>query len=597
MINHTLKLFFEKVINFIKPRILRLIILGTIILLASSIIIIERNQSNTITHFSHQQILLRKIKIDLAKAYLNIVLSEDESLPYDFKQGLSLISQVETSLKRVILLQNEYSVRWYSFISTADYETHFSNFQSNIADFRNSVINNKIKIERDATYKITLHITYSNLERKTSEIEALIQGELNMILFKFERVYFYLMWVFVGLILLFSILLVFSINSRDKTREILRMNEQKYRLLFENNPLPMWVYDVQSLKYLTVNEAALNKYGYTREEFLSMTIKDIRPKEEIDRLIKSVKNHVEGVEFAGLWTHIKKDGSSIIVEIISHIIHIDGMKAKLVLANDVTERVKAEQDLVKSENELRKLNEELEHRVTERTSQLTAANNELEAFSYSVSHDLRAPLRGINGFSNILIEEHSHLLDERGKYLCSVIKESAQKMGQLIDDLLTFSRLSRKEIIKSNVDMKSLSNSIYHELTLDTDSSRIQFRVEDIPDCYCDPNMMRLVLSNLIGNAIKFSSKKEKAVISIYSDVNNHEVKYFVKDNGAGFDTKYQHKLFGVFQRLHNINEFEGNGVGLALVQRIIFKHGGDVMATSELNKGAVFGFTIPLHN
>lgn len=247
-----------------------------------------------------------------------------------------------------------------------------------------------------------------------------------------------------------------------------------------------------------------------------------------------------------------------------------------------------------AKKELSILNVELEKRVADRTSQLEAANSELEAFSYSVSHDLRAPLRGISGFTNILIEEYSTKFDSEGVRLCGIIRENAQKMGQLIDDLLSFSRLSRKELQKSVIDTKTMVNSLYYEITTEEERKEIRFNVEDIPQCYGDTTLMRQVFVNLLSNAIKYSAKKDYREITVYSETKDDHMFYYIRDNGAGFDMRYYGKLFGVFQRLHGVNEFEGTGVGLAIVQRIVHRHGGEVGATGEVGSGATFWFSLP---
>ncbi|MEW6703058.1 MAG: PAS domain S-box protein [Bacteroidota bacterium] len=238
---------------------------------------------------------------------------------------------------------------------------------------------------------------------------------------------------------------------------------------------------------------------------------------------------------------------------------------------------------------------ELEARVSERTTQLQAANKELEAFAYSVSHDLRTPLRAIDGFTRILLEDYNSVLDDEGKRVCSVIRESSHRMGQLIDDLLVFSRLSRSEMRLSQIDMETLVHSIYLELTNETMRERIDFLPGEIYNATGDITMIKQVWTNLISNAIKFSSHRTRAVISITSNRENNRVIYCIKDNGAGFDMKYIKKLFEVFQRLHSAKDFEGTGVGLAIVKRVLLRHGGDVWAEGEVDKGAAFYFSLPL--
>lgn len=226
--------------------------------------------------------------------------------------------------------------------------------------------------------------------------------------------------------------------------------------------------------------------------------------------------------------------------------------------------------------------------------QLQAANKELEAFSYSISHDLRAPLRAIDGFTRILIEEHASKLNKEGKRLGSIIQDNAKNMGQLIDDLLSFSRLGRTSLIYSKIDMKKIVNAIYHEATIALERKRIKFTVAKLPNVEGDPTMMHQVWMNLISNAVKFSSNRKQAVISVTCQEEENKLTYCIKDNGAGFDMKYVDKLFGVFQRLHSKKEFKGTGVGLALVQRIILRHGGKVWAEGNVDKGATFYFSLP---
>jgi light-regulated signal transduction histidine kinase (bacteriophytochrome) len=247
-----------------------------------------------------------------------------------------------------------------------------------------------------------------------------------------------------------------------------------------------------------------------------------------------------------------------------------------------------------AEAQVRRLNEKLENRVIERTRQLEAANKELEAFAYSVSHDLRAPLRAIDGYSQILVEDYEGLLDAEGLRFCSVIRDEAKRMSTLIDDLLTFSRLSRSDMQLHTIDMRSFVCSIFSEITTPEDRARIDFRVGALETAAGDQNLLHQVWLNLLSNAVKFSSRQVMARIEVGSQVNQAETVYFIHDNGVGFDMKYAEKLFGVFQRLHSEREFPGTGVGLAIVQRIIHRHGGRVWADSQPGQGATFYFALP---
>jgi PAS domain S-box-containing protein len=266
---------------------------------------------------------------------------------------------------------------------------------------------------------------------------------------------------------------------------------------------------------------------------------------------------------------------------------LDHIVGVAVFARDTTARRRAEE-------ELRILNAELDERVAERTAQLEESNKELDAFSYSVSHDLRAPLRAIDGFTRILVDEYASDLDAEGKRLCSVIRENTGKMSRLIDELLGFARLGRAALNPTEIDMQTMATSVYFELTTADSRACIDFQVDALPTVVADPTLIRQVWTNLLSNAIKFSSKRERVAISVSAKQSEGDGVYVVSDNGAGFDMQYRDKLFGVFQRLHNSREFDGTGVGLALVQRIVRRHGGRVWAEGEVDRGASFCFALP---
>jgi two-component system, cell cycle sensor histidine kinase and response regulator CckA len=265
----------------------------------------------------------------------------------------------------------------------------------------------------------------------------------------------------------------------------------------------------------------------------------------------------------------------------------DGSPLVLELGIDITEWKRAEE-------EVHQLNEELEQRVRSRTAQLEAANQELESFSYSVSHDLRGPLRAIDGFSRILLKDYANRLDVEGQRLLEVIRANTRDMGQLIDDLLAFSRLGRREVQAADLDMGALVRNVVRELQDTLGDRTVQWDLKPLPGSRADQALIRQVWVNLLDNALKFTRPRESACIEVGCRSTADEEVYYVKDNGVGFDIQYAPKLFGVFQRLHRYEEFEGTGVGLALVQRIVQRHGGRVWAEGQIDGGATFYFSLP---
>jgi light-regulated signal transduction histidine kinase (bacteriophytochrome) len=257
-----------------------------------------------------------------------------------------------------------------------------------------------------------------------------------------------------------------------------------------------------------------------------------------------------------------------------------------VIVLSITERERAVE-------EIRQLNAELEQRVLNRTAELTASNKDLETFSYSVSHDLRAPLRHIDGFSKLLLERYREQLDAKGQHYLEEVRLGTRNMGVLVDELLAISRVSRQEPQLQVAGLDSLFENARIELMKEVGNRKIEWRIASLPFVECDPDLMRQAIVNLLSNAVKYTRPRERAVIEVGQMQQGNETVVYVRDNGVGFSMKYADKLFGVFQRLHRSEDFEGTGVGLATVQRIITKHGGRVWAEAELNKGATFFFTL----
>jgi PAS domain S-box-containing protein len=623
--------------------------------------------------------------------------------------------------------------------------------------------------------------------------------------------------------------LVEAEERRARAEASLAQSEERYRKLFEENPAPMWVFDVETLRFLDVNEAAMQLYGYSKEELLARTLRDIRPPEDIPSLEADVRVARTGIRSSGPWHHLRKDGRELLVEIVTYDVAFEGRAARLTLAKDVTERVKTEERIraffdsgmvgahfadvrgivfaandeflrivgydradleggrlswidltppewlavdteriaeakergictpyekeyvrkdgtrvpvlvgyalvgekredsvafvldqtarkeaeaslgattrlleavvtgspapivtldrdgvvtswnpaaeavfgwsaeevigrpppvappelepqiramvaevlsgtpvtgrevrperkdgrlvdvvvaaaplsdgkgtvtgvaavfvdvsarVRAEEEVRRLNAELEERVARRTEELLSKSRELEAFAYSISHDLRAPLRAIDGFSRMIEEEQAARLDEEGRRLLGVVRNNARRMGQLIDDLLVFSRAGRQDLRRSRVETGALVRSVLTEILPEAQRERSDVKVGDLPPAQADPALLRQVFVNLLSNAVKFTSTRPRRRLEVSGRREAGRVIYEVTDNGVGFDMRYAGKLFGVFQRLHG-REFEGTGVGLALVERIVARHGGTVVARGEVDQGATFTISLP---
>ena len=336
------------------------------------------------------------------------------------------------------------------------------------------------------------------------------------------------------------------------------------------------------------NAGAERVFGYAPHEMIGSPITRLIPsdrqKEEL-QIINRVKSGESVEHFDTL--RMAKDGH--LIDISVTVSPIRDKTGKIVgaskVARDITERKQAEK-------EIHELNTRLEERVAERTAELEVANKELEAFSYSVSHDLRAPLRAVDGFSQAVLEDYGSQLPPEGRRDLLTIREGAQRMGTLIDDLLAFSRLSRAPLNKQSVNTDKLVRTVLEDLNSELQGRQIDIQIGDLPSCQGDPALLKQVWTNLLSNAVKYTRHRNPAVIEIGCKA-EQENTYFVRDNGAGFNMKYVHKLFGVFQRLHRADQFEGTGVGLAIVQRVVHRHGGRVWAEAALDQGATFKFTL----
>lgn len=491
-----------------------------------------------------------------------------------------------------------------------------------------------------------------------------------------------------------------DVSEQVASEARVRESEARYRQLFALTPLPMYLRDEDSLKFLEFNDACLALYGYSREEMQSLSLIDIQTPENRDRYLRALNRPVGAVERRQK-KHVRKSGEIFDVEIYSYPTTLGGRKVRLVLVRDMTDQVRMERllrdneerlraiadnvpaviaffddvrqlqycniafdrwfgsdrsdkaryaeplrplleralrgedvvneivldtlsgkrvvrltliphrvedgtivgvhlmgydltDIRHAESEVRHLNAELERRVEQRTRALAAANRELESFSYSVSHDLRAPLRTIDGFSQILLDEYAMKLDEAGRGYLERVRAGSQRMAKLIDDLLELARVTRRDLQLRDCDLSALAREILSDLSQGDPSRKIRVEVAAGMVVAADSGLLRIALENLLRNAWKFTGRKADAFIEVGCSGEGSEKTYFVRDNGVGFDMAYSDKLFGAFQRLHSESEFEGTGIGLALVQRVIRRHGGSVWVEAAPGAGACFYFTLP---
>ncbi|MCD4692633.1 MAG: PAS domain S-box protein, partial [Calditrichales bacterium] len=416
-----------------------------------------------------------------------------------------------------------------------------------------------------------------------------------------------------------------DISERKKAEEMLRESDQKYlEAIIKTSHDGIFVID----SYGNIefgNDATFKSLGWQQDELIGKPFIKVIDPDVHDYVLKRWDEVQRGKGRAYEADIVRKNGERRSLLVSHRHMDIGDQRKYCVVIKDVTDRKRAEKDLQKyrshleelvedrtselkaaneqlkreiterkrAEKALKKTHDELEIRVRERTAEITAVNNELESFAYSVSHDLRAPLRAIDGFSKILLEENSDVLNKKGQRYLQRIRAGAQRMAHLIDDLLNLSRIGRKPIDKKTIKPKIIAEDVFKSLKEEYKSGKVEFTAHKCPTAFADPGLMQIVFTNLLSNALKFTKNKQDAKIEVGYKIKNKQKVFFVKDNGVGFDMKYADKLFSPFQRLHRVEDYEGSGIGLAIVQRIIHKHDGWINVESKPDSGTTFYFSL----
>jgi len=381
-----------------------------------------------------------------------------------------------------------------------------------------------------------------------------------------------------------------EIIKRTKAEHALSQSNVFLNSLVENIPNMIFVKDAKELRFVRFNKAGEDLLGYSKQDLIGKNDYDFFPKEEADFFIakdRAVLTNGNLVDIPEEPIHTRLHGVRTLHTMKIPIVDDQGRPEYLLgISEDITARKEADQEI-----------QRLNHELMTYTAQLEVTNRELESFSYTVSHDLRAPLRAIDGFARMLEEDYAKQISETGRRWLTVIRDNSRRMGKLIDDLLGFSRLGRKPLEAVELDMTAIVREVKEEMGESAFSPRVEVRISSLGKARADRSLIKQVWANLLSNAVKYSGPQSEPLVEVFQLERDGETIYGVRDNGVGFDMRYYEKLFGVFERLHSDQEFSGTGVGLAIVQRIVVRHGGRVWAESKLNEGATFYFTLGKKN
>ncbi|MBT31519.1 MAG: hypothetical protein CMO01_17840 [Thalassobius sp.] len=378
-------------------------------------------------------------------------------------------------------------------------------------------------------------------------------------------------------------------NSIDLLKDFQQIDEggDIFKQMFKYSIIPTIIHDME-MTIINANDSAVREFGYSREDFLKKKIFDLHIESELDHSAE-VLNQMQVENKLSVETSFKrKDGSVFIAEATPCKFMLGNKPVIHVFIQDITERKMAMK-------KIHQFNNELEDQVAKRTKELKLKNSELESFSYTVSHDLRAPLRAISNYSKILNEDYRSNLDLDGGEIIDLIMKNTTKMSHLIDEILLVSRLDRETAKKQDINMQQVFENAYSDLTQDKGERKIEFRLGKLSNCQADKTMITQLVTNLLSNAIKYTRPREISKIEVSNYESDGSCVYVVKDNGVGFDMQYYDRLFNIFERLHKTSDFDGTGVGLSIVRKVIEYHNGTVWAESKLNEGSTFYFSIPI--